>query len=213
MKPCRNYLLLAAGLLGLALALPCRSAAAPGQTFHFRFTGLTGSAFFDSLDVTGCVETVADVEAVNGRVKMVGGGPEATSSAFVSIAQFDNCNLTVLLEAFGSADLPIGAFQIDKKLASATLNTSIDVFDFVSGTTFPADVSMNWTGTGEAPSVSRDHTMFRAPGFRVNSTFTGTSHLATASGSVTTGGTNFSPSPAVFADLENVKQGELDVLH
>ena len=211
MKACRNHLV-AVGLLGLALALPCRSAAAPGQTFHFQFKGLTANAFFDSFDVTGCVETLANVQAVNGRTKMVGGGPAATLTAFLSIFQVDNCSMTVLLDAFGSASLPAGVFQINKKLTSATLNTSVDVFDFVSGTTFPADISMSWTGTGPI-TVSQEHFIFRAPGFRENFTFRGKSNPATVSGSVTGNGTNFTPSPAVFADLEDTKQGQLDVTH
>jgi hypothetical protein len=212
MKTHRNYLV-AGGLLALTLALPCRSAAAPAQTIHFRFQGLSADAFFDSFDVTGCVETDAGVSAVDGRIKMMGGGPEVTSSAFVFISQYDNCSQTVLLNAFGSATLPAGAFQIDKKLTSATLHTSVDVFDSVSGTTFPTDISLSWTGTGPI-SAEHNHFIFRTPGFRENETFSGKFNPATASGSVTAGGTNFSPSPAVSsADLDDVKEGNLDVLH
>jgi len=193
------------------LALPCRSAAAPGQTSHFQFKGLAAGAFFDS--VAGCVETSAAITAVNNRIKTVG-PPGTTPSAFVSLMQFDNCSFTTLLSAFGSTDLPPGAFQIKKDLTTATLNTSIDVFDEVSNTTFPVDISVSWTGTGTV-TVSLSHNIFTAPGFRENFMSTGTSRPATASGSVTALGTNFSPSPAVppFADLEDATVGDLVVVH
>jgi len=175
--------------------------------------GLTANSFFDSFDVTGCIETAVSVQAVNGDIKTQPGGPEATSMAFVSVFQADNCSMTLLLAAFGSVDLPVGAFQIDKKFTAASLSTSVELVDFVSGNTFTADVTMTWAETGEAPRVLKDHTIFRAPGFRVNSTFSGTSRPATASGTVTALGSNFTPNPAASADLESVKQGELDVSH
>lgn len=209
MKTSGGYLLTAA-VLFVTLVLPCRSAAAPGQTFHLKFTGLTANAFFDSFQ--GCVETSAFVQAFNNRLKMVGGRPETTPSAFVSLFQFDNCSFTVLLSASGFADLPAGAFQMKQNLDSATLNASVDVFDSVSNTTFPVDISVSWTGSG-ALTVSRFHNIFRTPGFRENFASTGVSRAAAASGSVTALGTNFSPGPAVFADLESVKQGDLQVFH
>jgi hypothetical protein len=130
----------------------------------------------------------------------------------VLLEQVDNCSFTILLSATGFTDLPPGAFQIKKNLTTATLNTSIDVFDVVSNTTFPVDISVSWTGTGTL-TVSRNHNMFTAPGFRENLMFTAASRPATASGSVTALGTNFSPSPAVGADLEDAKEGDLVVVH
>ncbi len=208
MKTPREYLLTIV-VLFVALVLPYRSAAAPGQTFHFKLKGQTANASFDSFE--GCVETSASVTATSNRIKTVG-RPETTPSAFVSLFQFDNCSFTTLLSAFGFADLPPGAFEVKGNLISATLDASIDVFDFVSNTTFPVDVSLSWTGTG-AVSVSRFHGITRTPGFRENSTFTGSSRPATASGSVTALGMNFSPNPAVFADLESVEQGDLQIFH
>jgi len=106
MKTFKNYLL-TGGLFCVALALPCRSAAAPGQTSHFKFAGLTASAFFDSFDPTGCVETSASVFAISDRTQTMG-RPEATPTAFVSLFQADNCTFTLLVSAFGSADFGAG---------------------------------------------------------------------------------------------------------
>jgi hypothetical protein len=41
----------------------------------------------------------------------------------------------------------------------------------------------------------------------------GTFRDATASGTVSDGTTNFTPEPAVFADMGSVKQGEVDIIH
>lgn len=209
MKTPRGYLLTAV-VLFVALVLPYHAAAVPGQTSHFKFTGLTANAFFDSFE--GCVETSASITATSNRIKTGGARPETTPSVFVSLFQFDNCSFTVLLSAFGFTDLPTGAFQMKQNLDSATLNTSFDVFDFVSNTTFPVEISVSWTGSG-ALTVSMFHNIFRTPGFRENSTSTGTSRAATAPGSVTALGTNFSPNPAEFADLESVKEGDLQFFH
>lgn len=208
----RKHHLVAVGLLGLALALPCRSDAAPGQTFHFQFKGLSADAFFDSFDGTGCVETSAEITPFNDRSKMGGSGPEVFSAVSVSLFQYDSCSQTALFSAFAFVNLPAGAFQIKQNLSSATLNTTIDVFDGISGTTFPVDISISWTGTGPI-TASHEHFIFRAPGFRQNFHLNGKSNPATASGSVTVGGTNFTPSPSTSAVLVDVKQGVLDVQH
>jgi hypothetical protein len=74
----------------------------------------------------------------------VPGGPQASSVAFVGISQFNICTFTDIVDAFASPVLPTGAFQIDKKLNTATLNTSADAFDIVSNST--VSVQLNLTG-------------------------------------------------------------------
>src|SRR5512135_22073 len=169
MKTFRTYLL-TAGVLFVTLVLSCHSAAA-GATTHFKFTGLSANAGFDSTE--GCVETFVSVFATTNRTKTVG-RPENTPNASVFISQFDFCSFTTLVSAFGSANLPRGAFQIKRDLTTATLNTSIDVFDSVTSTTFPVDIGLSWAGTGGL-FVSRSHNMFTAPGFREIFTLTGAS--------------------------------------
>ncbi len=207
MKDSRSYLFTVGALL-VTLVLSCHSAVA-GPTSHFKFTGLSANAAFDSTE--GCVETFVSVFATTNRTRTVG-PPEAMPNASVFISQFDFCSFTTLVSAFGSVNLSRGAFQIKRTLTSATLNTSIDVFDVVSNTTFPVDISLSWTGTGGL-FVSRSHNVFTAPGFREISTFTGASRSATASGSVTAFGSNFAPNPAVFAELDLAKSGDLTITH
>lgn len=192
----------------LALAPPARAAGA--ETLHFSFRGQTADAFFSSTQ--GCVVTDVGVFAADGRIKTGPGGPEVASMAATFISQFDVCTQTQLLAADGFAELAPGEFQIDAELTAATLTATIEVFDFVSGTSFPVDVDVSWTGFGDTFTV-KDRFHQRAPGFKANFRFDGTFRDATAAGTVTDGTTNFTPEPAVFAQLGSVRQGEVVIIH
>jgi hypothetical protein len=208
----RTRLLAVASLAFVLMALTLPARAAPAETLHFSFKGQFAEALFSSTDPSGCVVTEVFVAADDGRVKTGPGMPEVESVAFIFISQFDVCTQTQLLAADGFAVLAPDAFQIDRQLTAATLTATIEVFDFVSGTSFPVEVNVSWTGFGDTFSV-KDRFHLKAPGFKVNSRFDGTFRDATASGTVTDGTTNFTPEPAVFADMGSVKQGEVDIIH
>jgi hypothetical protein len=201
MKTFKGYLL-TAGLFCVALALPCRSAAASGQALHMTFMGLTADASFDTLDPTGCIDTSVQISATNGTTKMnkVPGSPQASSVAFVGISQFNFCTGTDLFEAFASPVLAAGAFRIGKTLNAATLNTSTDVTDFISGTTFTVQISITWAAIpGATPTAFRSTFVLRGGGLRLSdSASASTSEPATASGSVIVGATNFAPAPVTL---------------
>jgi len=192
----------------MALALPVRAAGA--ETLHVNFKGQTAQAEFSSTH--GCVQTVVYVLASDGRFKTDPGGPEAASGAESYIFQSDVCTQTQLLAAYGFAVLAPSEFQIDQQFTAATLTATIEVFDFVSGTSFPVDVDVSWTGFGDTFTV-KDRFHQRAPGFKANFRFDGTFRDATAAGTVTDGTTNFTPEPAVFAQLGSVRQGEVVIIH
>lgn len=190
-------------------------ATAPGatgaETAHFSFKGQFAEAEFFNVDPSECVFTDVFVTAVDGRVKEAG-HPAVSSMAFVFISQFDDCTGTDLLAAEGEATLAAGAFQIDEGLTTATLNATIEVTDFLTDTSFPVDVSVSWTGSG--PTFrQKDHFQLKTPGFKVNAHFDGTFRDAMAAGTVSDGTTDFTPDPAVFADMASIKQGEVDISH
>ena len=197
-------------VLGLMLAAAVTPAAAKTETFHFSFKGQFAEAIFSTFDETGCIETFAYVAAQEGKVK-VDGGPTADSFAIVNLFQFNHCTVEVLLDAFGFVNLAPDEFVIDKKLNQATLTTTIVVDEFVSGTTFPVDVNVAWTGVGETSTV-KDHFQVKEPGFKLNARFMGTFRQAQASGTVTALGINFAPGPAVFAQMGDVKQGVVSII-
>lgn len=206
----RVFVALALALIWIAL--PVMSALAGAVTFHFSFKGQDAFAFFESFDSSGCIGTFVGVSAVDGSVKTGPGQPAVESSAFMFIDQFDFCTGISLISAFGSNPLVADEFQIDKNLNSATLNTAIVVCCDSSGTSFLVPVGVNWTGTGD-PFRQKNHFQIKTPGFKLNFRFDGTFRNAEASGSVSVGGTNLTPDPAVFAQMGSVKQGEVAIVH
>jgi hypothetical protein len=89
---------------------------------------------------------------------------------------------------------------------------TVEVFDFVSGASFPVNVNVSWTGAGETFSV-KQRSQETFPGFKVLKRFDGTGRAAAASGTVSDGTTNFTPEPALAAGLGSIRQGELDIIH
>jgi hypothetical protein len=129
----------------------------------------------------------------------------------VAVSQIDFCTDTLLLAAQGSAVLAPGQFQIDGKITAASLTATIEVLDAVSGASFPVTVSVRWTGVGDTFGVKeRRHQTF--PGFKINQHFDATGRHAAAAGTVSDGTTNFTPEPALVAELASVRQGELDII-
>jgi len=216
MKTLKKHLL-TAGLFCVAIAMPYQSSAAQRQALHMTFMGLTADAPFDNTDPTGCIDTSVFISAINGSTKMnnVSGSPQESSVAFVGISQFNFCTGADLFEAFANPVLAPGAFQIDKELNAATLNTSTDVMDFISGTTFTVQISITWAAIpGATPTALRFTFMQRGGGLRLSdSAFASTSKPATASGSVIVGGTTFASGPSVpfGTDLASIKNGSLTV--
>ncbi len=196
---CLFVLLLFLVAFTFSTTAPRAHAAASGSTTVFRFHGQSAFADFDS--TSGCIETFAEVDGTQSNTS-----PEAD----VYIAQFDNCTGTLLLEAFGSTFNP--TFQVGGKLASASLSATISVFDDVSNTTFTVSVSMTWTATGAlSHEIGSQH--FHTKNFIENFHFNDTFRDASASGTVSDGTTNFTPSSSVFAQIASFKEGDVTISH
>jgi hypothetical protein len=196
----------------LAMAVSASPVHAASETSHVSFQGQTANAFFSSTDPGGCVVTSVFVFANDGRTKTGPGGPLAESFALVAVSQFNQCTDTQLLSAEGSAALAADDFQMDSRLTAATLDSRIELFDFVSGTSFPVDISLTWTGSGDT-STEKSHNLINAPGLKINSFGSGLRRGGTATGTVTAGTTNFTPEPSIFVELLSVKSGEVRITH
>ena len=118
------------------------------ETLRFSQDAQTAFAFFSGADPSGCVLTEVSVIAVDERRKEGAGPGEERSEAVAAISRYDQCAGTLLLAADGRAALAPAAFQIDD-LAAATLNTAIELFDSVSGSSFAVDVALTWEGVGD----------------------------------------------------------------
>jgi hypothetical protein len=199
--------LLAVALVGLVL--PGTAEAAAADVLHLN--GGSAEAFFSSTDPSGCIRTFVFLAANDENRQSPPDPGTASSHGGVTINQFDNCTGTLLLGATGLAELADPDFQVNEPLTSATLNTTIGVFDFVSSSSFNVDVGMTWTGTS---NVNRENVNghFELPGLIVNSHFSGAHRLAEASGFVTNG-VNFTPNPSFRAEISSVISGSIFIEH
>lgn len=198
---CLFVLLLSLVAFTFSTNAPRAHAAASGSTTVFRFHGMTAFAVFDSLSSDGCVDTTVFVDA-----NQSGSNLEAD----VFIGQFNICTQTDLMEASGSTLSP--TIQISKKLDSASLSATISVTDFLSGNTFNVSVNTTWTATGPLSHEIQSmhfHTKGFIDNFHLNAAF----RDAGASGTVSDGTTNFTPSPSVFAQVASVKVGDVTITH
>jgi hypothetical protein len=179
--------------------------AASGTNFVFRFHGLAAQAVFDSLSPDRCIDTFVFVDGSQNTVNN-----QTSSAADIFIGKFDICTNTQLLAASGSTLNP--SFQIDKRLLSASLNTTISVTDFVSGSTFNVAVSVAWTSTSAITHV--DQTLHvHSKAFTVNAHLNADLRNAGALGTVSDGTTNFTPSPSVFAQTMSAKEVDVTITH
>jgi hypothetical protein len=160
---------------------------------------------------SGCIHTAVFVFATDRRVRNASGPTISESFASVTILQSNSCENEMLLRASGSTfPLSKEEFQISPQLDLATLNTTITLFDQLSGTTFDVDVDITWVGTGSITHV-HDKNKIRDLGCIINTRLQGKSRPAEASGTISDGVTNFTPEPTSFGRLMSLISGRVAI--
>lgn len=101
------------------------------------------------------------------------------------------------MAADGSAILADQDLDVSKKLKSATLNATVNMFESISGGTFDVHVSLSWKGVSSIGHESSQY-HYRFDGCQQKSHHNGTFRLAQVSGSVSDGVTEYAQ--ASFAD-------------
>lgn len=196
--------------IGMAIAAQAAPAAAEGaQTFHYGFKGQTAEARFYSSN--GCLGTEAFVHAVDGRVKVGGGRPDAQSTVFVAVTRVDICTQQPVGFAIGFRENLGDALQIDR-LDGAVLTTTVAMTDMSTGSSSSMQVDLQWTGIGE-PLKAREHIMLDYPGFRVNARESGTSRSADVGGVVSDGTVDYSAGAWAWGTLSSIQAGQVAVVH
>ena len=211
----RRFLPLVVLAMALSVLVAAPASSAGADTQHFTVTGPSAWAQWHTFgtDPEGCVESFVQVAGFDDTTRLgQPGPPQVVPSATVVIFLDDRCTGTTLMSASGYATVAEDAFQVVGKLDSATLNATIEVFDYVSNTSFPVDISVNLTGIG-ATTRERIHSQTSTPGTRSIFRFDGMVREATASGTVSDGTTNFTPQPATFAQLFSTSQGSVVITH
>ena len=152
----------------------------------------SAEAFFSSVDPSGCITTFVWVFA---------GEPSSEpGQAGLIIRQCDACTFTQVLDAYGSAELADLEFQVAPNLASATLETTVNIYDYVSGLSFDVYVDLTWTGIG-TPNRYTSNSQWHDRNCHEISHHHGVSRTAEASGTISDGQTDFAPAPSVEARL------------
>jgi hypothetical protein len=194
--------LITAVVVILALLFTFPTSAVAGENTRFR--GQTAEASFFADD--GCVATGASVYVVDGHSQNPPGSGDRYSYVSVWLWGYDYCNWQELFGGGGSTTLAPGEFQIDRKLSSASLITTVEVWDWMTDTLMTITVDLTWTGTGdlERGSYTSHHV---SSGYKVHSRFRGTFRDATATGSVSDGTTNFAVGSMGWASLGSVQHG------
>ena len=117
---------------------------------------------------------------------------------------FDTCTNTEILSSGGRVELAPQAFNISHDLSTASLVASVELFDFVSETTFTVDVDVNWTG-GAISSTQKSHDTFTTDRFRFTSKGNGTIRDAVATGTVSNGCPNWTEGESTVATMTDEK--------
>ena len=183
---------------------------AHAQTTQMFGKGSVAFATFQSTDSTGCFVTQVFIGDSLETQHTPPGSPQYTPVLTVEVDQFNLCNPTALLSGQGIT----GTFtsSIANNLSSASLSTTIGLFDFISGNNLNVTVNLNWTGTGDVQhGTSATH--YNANGTTIISVAHGAFRSGQASGTVSDGMTNYTPLPDNSATLENIRDGTITITH
>ena len=194
------------GLLALA-PLSLASAASDRVTVE-NLRGPLVNASFSSTDPSGCVQTDAFVSANRDTLQQLPGRGTTTGIGSVSVFEYDACTDTTILQAVGEKDnLGAAEFQVSRQYDWASLHTTITVTNIDTGELFDVNVNVNWVGTS---ALHRDHENtndFYGGGCHVLNRWKGTGRTATASGTVSDGVTNFTPTSSQDGEIGVVIDG------
>ena len=166
------------------------------------------NALFTSFDASGCIETDTFVTANKPSYQQLPGRPVTTVVAGVSIFEYDSCTDTTILQAVGDTEsFPLGALQVSKQLDQATLTGTLTLTNIDTNATFDVDINVAWTGTSAIHRDDVNSNDFYGGGCHVLNRWKGSGRDAAASGSVSDGVTNYTPTSTQGAEIGFVIDG------
>lgn len=193
----RTFIAVALGILLLISA-----AAAKADVQISRTNSQAATAYFTSLDSTGCIQTDASIQASQGS--------DSFESTNVIVSQFDSCEQNLLLSAFGvTLDSNI---DIDPGLGEASVQGDVTIDDIISGTPIDADVDLSWTATGRKMTASSTQVEHTSDSTTVVH-FVGHEREATAEGTIYGPDGNYAPTPSTTGQISKSKSFEITVTH
>jgi hypothetical protein len=164
---------------------------------------------FFQIDGTGCVYTFVENFGISGWATEsgVGSTKQVNVEAFVDI--YDACNN---VDTFMTCSSDSASVNIDRQLTMATISGTLTCTDVNTGATCQLSKSETLQGTGEIASAL-EHFQYRQGGYLFNATFHGRFRDAqVTSASVTGCGVSLTEADAVFAQLQSVSSGTVEVI-
>jgi hypothetical protein len=173
-------------------------------------------AYTTFISESDCVETTVGIVAAHESTQQPPGNTVLVTPVFIRLAQFNTCTGTPLRELTGFHRLEKSSFQVSGRLRTANLTTTnFNLHDprlppEENQTDIAVTVDVTWSGTG--PIGENRNTIQNielGPDCRLTFQGTGLFRNAPALGSVSDGGTNFTPGPSVPDDGEG--EGETQI--
>lgn len=177
------------------------------QATNLRLSGFAARAsFYESSECGGSEVWLFVSEA---KQKSQSGNSEIIPMLDLYFSQYDNC----IGEGFqGNYHGPLdpAAFEMMGKLDAATLNTSVEVYDWEGNPVGNVDVALTWNGDGEI-STENIRRRYNEGELTINEHIRGSSRPAYAYGTVMLDSTNLTPSLSYSAYLYQAKSGTVTV--
>lgn len=194
-------------VFALTVATFSQSSAASAADVY-KFKGYSASAFFSTTDPTGCIVTGGSVFVFENISHSPPGPGSSSADVLVDFFKSDICTNTILMSASNTAPAEIQTLQVAGNLDSATVIATAPMFDYVSNTAFTLAVDLTWTG---ASSRGQQNSQYKLnfQGCHINLKNNSGFRFAEASGTVSDGTTNFTPSPSTQGTIFLAKGGEI----
>ncbi|MDZ8189314.1 MAG: hypothetical protein RMX96_31315 [Nostoc sp. ChiSLP02] len=181
--------------------------AAPTLAAAYKYQVKGENAYASFYQSDECSYTDVYISAFNNLEKSAPGSPTSLKGLYLSYSTYNYCNGTY---SYGDGFSDSATVTISNSLQSASVTGSVVLYDYYSGTSQTANVNLSWTGTGNnyrSNSVSH----YRGPGYLSNYRSKSTSRDATATGSITIGGTNVIAGLSSYAYLSTSNSGSLNI--
>lgn len=141
----RRVLWLVVALLALAVPATVRADSGPSH-----FTGYSVGASIETL--AGCVRTNVWLGADTRVSRFPPAAGEKSSTLSLELEQYDMCTSAADPPAIfvGVGDMQLSEGMLTGNMQSADLHVTVPVFDNITGTTVPVELSLHWAGVGDA---------------------------------------------------------------
>jgi hypothetical protein len=191
--------------LGLALTV-CRNAhAAPGIDVVFQQGSLGATAFFNTVDESGCISTRVFVIANADSERVLPAPGTRSAQVALVISQVDLCRVAQILTGNGVSD--DATIVVSPNLRDATVSAVVPVLNLANGSAVDVFVDLTFVGTSIMVADNGVELNPYIPGYFINTTFNQTFRYATATGSVMTVDGELTPEPSIEAMIQNVRVG------